>query len=78
MSAVVRCPPDDELLTPRNHHANTFPQHPRRRITRRKRAARQRPMGISSKDKKLRRIMRQRMVTGMERPRIQNIHLWYE
>ena len=35
-------------------------------------------MGISSKDKKLRRIMRQRMVTGMERRRNQNIHLWYE
>ena len=35
-------------------------------------------MGISPKAKKMRRIMQQRMVTGMERLKIQNIHLWYE
>jgi hypothetical protein len=35
-------------------------------------------MGITPKVKKMRRILLQKMATGMERLRIQNTHLWYE
>jgi hypothetical protein len=54
-----------------------FQQHPRRRTTKRKRAAKQRPMEISPK-KKMRRIQRQRMARGTGRLESQNIHQWYE
>jgi hypothetical protein len=57
---------------------NTFQQHPRRRTTKRKRAAKQRRMGMSPKAKKMRKIPRQRMARGMGRLKIQNIHQWYE
>jgi hypothetical protein len=60
------------------NRVNIFQQHPRRRTTKRKRAAKQRPMGRSPKAKKMRRIQRQRMARGTGRLESQNIHQWYE
>jgi hypothetical protein len=59
------------------NRVNIFQQHPRRRTTKRKRAAKQRPMEISPK-KKVRRIQRQRMAKGTGRLKSQNTHQWYE